>query len=47
VAGNLLNTVFNVMQGVMSPGGAVTGYAAGHGNYLGPKITGFTANINK
>jgi len=46
-AGSLLGAAFNVMQGLMSPGGSVTGYAAGHNDYLGPKTTGFTTVINK
>jgi len=46
-AGSLLGAAFNVMQGLMSPGGSVTGYAAGHNDYLGPKTTGFSTVINK
>jgi len=46
-AGSLLGTAFNVMQGLMSPGGSITGYATGHNDYLGPKTTGFSTVINK
>jgi len=45
--GGLLGTAFNVLQGLMSPGGSIAGYATGHNNYLGPRTTGLTANINK
>jgi len=46
-AGSLLGVAYNVMQGLMSPGGSITGYATGHNDYLGPKTTGFTTVINK
>jgi len=47
VTGNLMGTALSVMQGLMSPGGNIAGYAVGHNNYLGPRITGLTTNINK
>lgn len=46
-AGNLLGAAFNVMQGLMSPGASVSGYATGHNDYLGPKTTGFRTVISK
>jgi len=46
-AGSLLGAAYNVMQGLMSPGASITGYATGHNDYLGPKTTGFTTVINK
>lgn len=47
MTGNLMGNAFNVMTGLMTPGGAISGYANGHNNYLGPKTTGFTTNISK
>ncbi|XP_050538321.1 uncharacterized protein LOC126903853 [Daktulosphaira vitifoliae] len=47
VASTLMGNAYNTMQGLISPGGSFSGYASGHNSYLGPKTSGFTANINK
>lgn len=47
MTGNILGNAYNVMTGLMAPGGAISGYANGHNSYLGPKTTGFTTNISK